>query len=273
MGSYQEVLLGLETWQRLCDLNFAMVWLMRINGESTPLPQGSFVIGRAASCNMACSDPAVSSTHCILFCDGPNLTVEDRSTNGTYMNGFRLPRRQSRKVVSGDKLALVKGAAEYLLEFADETSEVPGKLRKLSVLGDGEGLKVSASQVLAATLRRSQDVSLTYRDTELDSDVKDIPMKDADTPSEVTRIEGDVLQADSRPQGQVLPLQRGSPTADHRPSCGSATRRWTSMPTRRRCPAPTWGRLARRSRGDASGTWSGPRRSQGTSQGRPCCSG
>ena len=74
---------------------------------------------------------------------------------------------------------------------------------------------------------------------------------------------------------QFLPLQRRSPTADlHRPSCGSATRRWTSMPTRRRCPAPTWRRLApRRSRGDASGAWSGPRRSQGTSQGPPCCSG
>lgn len=162
---------------------------------------------------MTCSDPAVSSTHCILFCEGPNLTVEDRSTNGTYVNGFRLPRRQSRNVVSGDKLALVKGAAEYLLEFAEtsETSEVPGKLRKLSVLG-GEGLEVSASQVLAATLRRSQDVSLTYRDTELDSDVKDIPMKDADPPSEVTRIEGDVLQADSKEPPAAESQCRSSPS-------------------------------------------------------------
>eukprot|EP00435_Cladocopium_sp_Y103_P046188 s1049_g13.t1 len=247
-----------------------MVWSMRINGESTPLPQGaqtlkrdglscfdekkipileatqellqfsrgvtkiqcSFVIGRAASCDMACSDPAVSSTHCILFCEGPNLTVEDRSTNGTYVNGFRLPRRQSIKVVSGDKLGLVKGAAEYLLEFADETSEVPRKLRKLSVLGDGEGLKVSASQVLAATLRRSQDVSLTYRDTELDSDVKDIPMKDADTRSEVTRIEGDLLQADTSREPSIA-----SPPAPASPAPESHCRSSPSKPSK---PSKLW---------------------------------
>ena len=50
--------------------------------------------------------------------------------------------------------------------------------------------------------------SLTYRDTELDSDVKDISMKDADTPSEVTHVEGDLLQADT-----LRELSRTSPPA------------------------------------------------------------
>eukprot|EP00438_Fugacium_kawagutii_P014809 Skav234783 [mRNA] locus=scaffold69:29217:36988:+ [translate_table: standard] len=105
--------------------------------ESRTLPQGSFVIGRAASCNIVCSDQAISSTHCILLCDGANLMVEDRSTNGTFLNAYRLPRCAE---------------TEYVLNFA-ETPEV-----------------------LASTLRRSRDVSLTYRDTELDHSAEDVSL-------------------------------------------------------------------------------------------------
>lgn len=139
-----------------------MVWSVRTQpgGTSVRLSQGIFTIGRAACCDMVLSDPAVSSSHCTLLCDGDGgLTVEDRSTNGTYVNRMRLPKGQRRSLASGDTILLSQGAVKLSFEYeADETEEVPvrKKLRKLSVF---EGQKLSTKEAVCPSKNMSKSES------------------------------------------------------------------------------------------------------------------
>merc|ERR1719188_334089 len=66
------------------------------------------VIGKDKQCDVVVHDPSVSRQHCILSLDEQKggVFVTDLSTNGTYLNGVRLPSKKQGKVLlsHGDEL-------------------------------------------------------------------------------------------------------------------------------------------------------------------------
>jgi len=73
---------------------------------------GTIIIGRRPNCTVVLKDAAVSGTHCIVTrsCAGDRLAfeVEDRSTNGTYVNGKKLTKGQRLQLVEGGVLSLTR---------------------------------------------------------------------------------------------------------------------------------------------------------------------
>jgi len=73
-------------------------------------------IGRRTNCTVVLSDGAVSGLHCILRSLGTEpltFEVEDRSTNGVFINEVRVAKGDCTKFAHGDVLALGKVAEEY----------------------------------------------------------------------------------------------------------------------------------------------------------------
>jgi len=82
-------------------------------------PDARWVIGRADTCNVVVSDPAVSGVHCRVSQLGNQFLIEDlNSTNGTYVNGSRLTPRNPTPVAYGARVTL------------GERVEMPWPLRK-----------------------------------------------------------------------------------------------------------------------------------------------
>uniref|UniRef100_A0A7S4ST38 FHA domain-containing protein n=1 Tax=Alexandrium monilatum TaxID=311494 RepID=A0A7S4ST38_9DINO len=82
-----------------------------------PVEGGTVTIGRRANCTIVCKDGAVSGTHCVVTCLGPTplqFEVEDRSTNGTFVNEGKLAKGQPSPLADGDIISLTKppGGAE-----------------------------------------------------------------------------------------------------------------------------------------------------------------
>lgn len=65
------------------------------------------VIGRGAECNLRLSSPQVSRRHCFLRISNDAVTVTDLdSSNGTFMNGKRLPSGKRFPLADGTQLAV-----------------------------------------------------------------------------------------------------------------------------------------------------------------------
>lgn len=65
------------------------------------------VIGRGADCDVVVAHGSVSRAHAAIEADGSSHVVVDlASTNGTYVNGERLPERQPRALVDGDEIGI-----------------------------------------------------------------------------------------------------------------------------------------------------------------------
>ena len=60
-------------------------------GMQLPVVGPSFSIGRDAGNNLRLAhDPTISQCHCVIHTIGECLFLEDRSKNGTYVNGERV---------------------------------------------------------------------------------------------------------------------------------------------------------------------------------------
>ena len=69
---------------------FELYLIKSDEGEATRglLEDGSYLIGRGASCTLRLPDPSVSERHALLLLRGNSARLEDlRSANGTYVNG------------------------------------------------------------------------------------------------------------------------------------------------------------------------------------------
>jgi ABC-type multidrug transport system ATPase subunit/ABC-type multidrug transport system permease subunit len=74
---------------------------------SNAQPTQSWIIGRAADCDVISTEPTVSGHHCRLIRDGDNYWVEDlNSPNGVYLNGQRIPAGQVAHVPPGAQVTL-----------------------------------------------------------------------------------------------------------------------------------------------------------------------
>ncbi len=67
----------------------------------------SWILGSAADCDLVCDKPAVSGHHCRLTRQSNQYWVQDlQSTNGTYVNGSRIPVGQQVPVQPGMQITL-----------------------------------------------------------------------------------------------------------------------------------------------------------------------
>jgi ABC-type multidrug transport system ATPase subunit len=68
---------------------------------------GSWLVGSDASCDLVVSDPTVSGRHCRLTRTEQGFTLEDLgSTNGTYVDGAKIPARQPVAVARGQHVTV-----------------------------------------------------------------------------------------------------------------------------------------------------------------------
>lgn len=85
--------------------------LICINGDNSgdefPLTEGTNVIGRAASCTATLFDKKCSREHCHVHKKGQYYSVEDLdSTNGTLLNGKKLPPGENASMNMDDQLRI-----------------------------------------------------------------------------------------------------------------------------------------------------------------------
>lgn len=90
-----------------------------LRGQSFPLAQDEFTIGRSEDCNLCIPDPTISGKHCTLDRqEGGSYEIRDHnSTNGSRVNGMRV---QAQKLAHGDILQL--GGVELLFECGEKSS-------------------------------------------------------------------------------------------------------------------------------------------------------
>jgi hypothetical protein len=78
---------------------------LRYNDHDMDLPEGEFVIGRAANCQLSLDDPLVSRNHATLSVTTDNVVVADLgSRNGVRVNGDRIDGK--RTLIHGDQISI-----------------------------------------------------------------------------------------------------------------------------------------------------------------------
>ena len=83
-------------------------------GESFPVINSTFVIGRGSGSDLQLNDEGVSRFHCELHNEGGSIVVEDlNSRNGTYCNGERISTGR-RTLHEGDRLQV---GTTYVFRF------------------------------------------------------------------------------------------------------------------------------------------------------------
>ncbi|MBN1488205.1 MAG: FHA domain-containing protein, partial [Anaerolineae bacterium] len=66
------------------------LYLRTTEGHSYPLEPGPNLIGRSSTCNIQIADEQMSRQHTRITVIGTQVTVEDLSTNGTFINSHRV---------------------------------------------------------------------------------------------------------------------------------------------------------------------------------------
>ena len=85
--------------------------------------QRSMTVGRSET-DLIINDKKLSSRHCKLNLSGLLVSVIDLgSTNGTFVNGEKLPANEERKLQIGDRLRI--GSYEYVLKEHDDVINTP----------------------------------------------------------------------------------------------------------------------------------------------------
>jgi Inner membrane component of T3SS, cytoplasmic domain len=142
-----------------------MSYRLRYKQHDLELPEGRFVIGRSAQCQLSLDDPLVSRQHALLTVEGESVFVEDLgSRNGVLLNDVRIQGRQQvtlsdRIKIGSQELALVRALnptrPEGMLRASAPTARLPalgvlGSLaEKALALGHGE----EAERIIGSLLR------------------------------------------------------------------------------------------------------------------------
>src|SRR4051812_45794731 len=94
-----------------------MRFRLRYLQHDLELNEGTFAVGRNASCQLSLDDPLVSRRHAIFEHHGGEVTLEDlNSRNGVIVNGHRIESKVSISV--GDRILI--GSQELTLLAARE---------------------------------------------------------------------------------------------------------------------------------------------------------
>lgn len=112
------------------------------------IPLGKFFIGRAADCQIQCTDDLVSRHHCVLIFEKDLILVRDfESTNGTYINGERIAGERELKI--GDEIQIGPLKFEVVIDHAlggkkrAKVKNVSEALARVAGSGDEKVLDVS----------------------------------------------------------------------------------------------------------------------------------
>ncbi len=139
--------------------------------ESFPLERPLVVFGKSDSVDISINNNYVSRRHFQLRCqDGLYFVSDLDSTNGTYLNGDRLPPNDERRIKDQDLIAL---AGQVLLRFSDPVKttriepipDVPAVEDSDLVLDTGSREAIIRGQKLTPPLPRKEfDIlELLYR--------------------------------------------------------------------------------------------------------------
>jgi ABC transport system ATP-binding/permease protein len=75
--------------------------------DSAPAPSAAWTLGSSPDCDLVVTQPSVSGRHCRLSVHGNQYVLEDLgSTNGTFVNGYKLDPRSPVYVSSTDTITL-----------------------------------------------------------------------------------------------------------------------------------------------------------------------
>ena len=80
----------------------------QLRGTAFSLTQDKYTVGRSDSCDICIADPTISGKHCSLVkLDDNSYAIRDEnSTNGTLLNGKRVPADKYVKLSRGDKITI-----------------------------------------------------------------------------------------------------------------------------------------------------------------------
>jgi predicted component of type VI protein secretion system len=100
-----------------------MRFRLRYLQHDLELNEGTFAVGRNASCQLSLDDPLVSRRHAIFELSGGTVTIEDlNSRNGVIVNGHRIESKVNLTV--GDRVLI--GSQELTLLAARDGGHVTG---------------------------------------------------------------------------------------------------------------------------------------------------
>lgn len=100
-----------------------MRFRLRYLQHDLELNEGTFAVGRNASCQLSLDDPLVSRRHAIFELQGGTVTIEDlNSRNGVIVNGHRIESKINLNV--GDRILI--GSQELTLLAARDAQGGPG---------------------------------------------------------------------------------------------------------------------------------------------------
>ena len=106
------------------------VTLVSINGPAIELPEDGALIGRGCSLAPNLFDHNwVSETHCRISIDGGDCYIEDigsdgnGSTNGTFINGDKIPKRTRVKFYHGNTLSIAHLHFDIRVEYPQSHTE------------------------------------------------------------------------------------------------------------------------------------------------------
>ena len=102
-------------------------------GRVFPLTHGDSLIGRGVAAHVALDDKSVSQRHARIVAKGNgHILVDLGSTNGTFLNGRRLPEEGSAELEEGDTVQLANAVLVYVRGSADPRTEATQQLTHLA---------------------------------------------------------------------------------------------------------------------------------------------
>lgn len=121
----------------------ARLRVVRGTGKDLLLRPGTLRVGRRPENDLVIPDNYVSGRHAEITTDNTGTYLTDiGSTNGTVVNGQKIPPHERRLLLAGDEVQL--GMSTYLFELIEEASFPVTPLQALS----GQTAQMPAGQVL-----------------------------------------------------------------------------------------------------------------------------
>jgi hypothetical protein len=110
-----------------------------IQSEQIELPENGALIGR--ECGIApeiFNHTWVSASHCRIYIDGGECYIEDigsngnGSTNGTFINGIKLPKRTPTKFYDGNTITIAHLAFDVRIEYPQQSQINEGPIKEIA---------------------------------------------------------------------------------------------------------------------------------------------
>ncbi|KAJ3118489.1 hypothetical protein HDU96_001308 [Phlyctochytrium bullatum] len=133
-----------------------------------PAEKSVFVLGRSKDCDLFVNDPQVSLKHCTFHNGDNGVSLEDHSTNGTFVNGDLVGKGKSVELKEGDMIAVKKDRSmQYKFSIAKSTTSTAtaestqdGKRKLPETFDDNSGRAKKANSAGSDDLAKSLESSL-----------------------------------------------------------------------------------------------------------------